>query len=1073
MKTIYTLLVLMLLSAAAQSQSPTAPALGYNVFVQKDAVLTTNETEGPVAIGRDLTIAGNYQVSTNQSGSFLSGSLKVTLLVGGKVNYNNGVLQVNQNGYIKIGDSTNTFKVWYKDNNNAYSPIRITPSSNYNAGSRINLQANALSLGVSATVNPVFQGGLVDFAAAFNQMKMSSVSISGCTDNAVLTNPNGAIIPHTALPSQVKITLNTGVNVLNITGADLNSMQILTFNNQPSATRILVVNVNAAGTFNWNVLNSSGIGQSQCPYILYNFYNTTTLNINGSNTVEGTIFAPYADIVKTVNQSNVEGQVIGQSYVHSGGENHYAVFAPTITGCIFPPVAAFGINNLNQCLNTNLFSFTASPTGTGPFTYLWDFGDNTTSTVANPSKKYTATGSYTVKLKVANALGVDSVTRVVTVLAVTRAGFYVNDTIQELTGNSFVFTPTISVSGNILSWLFGDGTGALLTNPVKSYTATGPYRVMQIVTNLLGCSDTSSLTVIVASDSVGSGSGGGLESESLGGLVSRRDYNYIKNSIDRKINYSIAPVFVASPKVSSFGKTGAGQDLSDMVPAELEAGDVLRVSSPTDLVEITAALEVLSIDYTRNNQAKAVVLGIKTKDRAYSHTKYICDRLRGGKLLSVDSITIKGYHFIRFVLLQEDGTVEFGTSFVAGTKAGRSTYSIQTNWLLSEYQGEDTLYTFQVWATQPAYTDKLVGDIIDNLEGAMPLEQLNNVVIPKIYVTQGYRDKENLVLYISNTGAAVNATLSMQQKLNEQSGYTTLNAQLSLQTGQELVYNIPVKDGYEYDANMYIDTVLIDKVYMADGNWALDYDRNQTTVSEFKTGNDSLRVYRSNEYSVYRNVTLKANSNDYITLYKEVKQGGGKTDLTGYQYLTFYAKGSGALQVTLTRDSIVQWQSQYKTTVNLTDSGRFYTVPFTDFHSYNVSSPFYPKDVKMIMFTFAAQTSAKQDFDLFVGSIAFTPGVPTGLAQPAAVAKTAVTVYPNPNNGTFSFSFVSGRTEPVELVLTDLLGREVYTSTMNVTAGSNAIDLDVASLVPNNGIVFLSIKGQSTAYSTSKIIIHK
>jgi PKD repeat protein len=43
---------------------------------------------------------------------------------------------------------------------------------------------------------------------------------------------------------------------------------------------------------------------------------------------------------------------------------------------------------------------------TGSFTsYLWNFGDKTTSTLQNPVHKYTKAGKYTVTLKVKNAAG--------------------------------------------------------------------------------------------------------------------------------------------------------------------------------------------------------------------------------------------------------------------------------------------------------------------------------------------------------------------------------------------------------------------------------------------------------------------------------------------------------------------------------------------------------------------------------------------------------------------------------------------------------------------------------------------
>lgn len=46
--------------------------------------------------------------------------------------------------------------------------------------------------------------------------------------------------------------------------------------------------------------------------------------------------------------------------------------------------------------------------GTAPFTYLWDFGDNSTSTQASPTHSYNAPGQYTVCLMITDATGCTS-----------------------------------------------------------------------------------------------------------------------------------------------------------------------------------------------------------------------------------------------------------------------------------------------------------------------------------------------------------------------------------------------------------------------------------------------------------------------------------------------------------------------------------------------------------------------------------------------------------------------------------------------------------------------------------------
>ena len=317
-------------SGAVISQNPTAPAMDFNVFVRNNVSFKNNETEGAVALGGDLTIDGSYQVSTNSKGSFKVSNVPVTLVVGGKVNYTSGnSLQVNQNGYVKIGNA-NGAKVWYQDQNGANSPIRITKDNNYNSSPRLHLQANAQQLGVSASNNPIFESGVIDFDAAFAQFEASALSMSQLSNNANLTNPNGQPISNTNLPNQVKINLQDGLNVLNVTGTDLNNMSVFTFNNQPSQSKILIINVNNPGTFNWNVYNTGGIGEHVSPYILYNFYNSTTVKIQGNGSVIGTVFAPYAFINKT-SSNNISGQVIGKSFTQLSGENHMFGFSGTIT----------------------------------------------------------------------------------------------------------------------------------------------------------------------------------------------------------------------------------------------------------------------------------------------------------------------------------------------------------------------------------------------------------------------------------------------------------------------------------------------------------------------------------------------------------------------------------------------------------------------------------------------------------------------------------------------------------------------------------------------------------------------
>jgi len=414
------LTVLLFAALISNAQSPTAPALAFNVFTQNGCSFYSSETEGPVAMGGDLTIAGSYGVSSHGNFSYQVSGVNIGLLVGGKVNYNGGSsLQVLNNGYVKIG-TQNGSKAWYLDPNNASSPIRITPSSDYDGSPNISLSASAAALGnVSANNNPIFQGGLIDFTTAFTTMKATATSMSGITANADLTNPNGdfhsssitTILNHTP-GGQIKINLASGNNILNVTGDELNSVNNFTFNNTPDASHVLIVNVNASGTFNWSAWTNGGFGgTSNCAYIIYNFYNTTTLNIGGNGAIEGTVFAPYADISKSGNNSNIEGQVVCKSYSQSaGGEIHSANFTANTPSCTLPTVADItGSSSLNVGATITLADATSSGT--------WSSSNTGVATVSSGGVVTGVSGgTATISYSITNSCGTTTKTKSVTIV---------------------------------------------------------------------------------------------------------------------------------------------------------------------------------------------------------------------------------------------------------------------------------------------------------------------------------------------------------------------------------------------------------------------------------------------------------------------------------------------------------------------------------------------------------------------------------------------------------------------------------------------------------------------------------
>lgn len=1066
---------------SAYSQSPTAPAQGFNVFAESNLALTTNETEGPIACGGDLTIKGNYQVAIHSAGNFTVNNVKIGLLVGGKVIYQGGnALQVGTNAYVKIGNSTGSY-VWYYDQNNAASPIRITPSSSYDSSPRIMLQTSAPNLGVSAANNPVFQSNLIDFSSAFQTMRAKSSSLAMCAGNAQLTNPNGQSIPTTNLPQQVKINLQDGINYLNVTGADMNNVQVFTFNQQPSASKILVVNVNAAGTFNWNVWNQSGIGFQNCPYIIYNFYNTTQLNIQGNNAVEGTIFAPFAGITKTANQANIEGQVIAKSFEQAGGEVHYASFAPSLAGCAPPPgvapTAQFSTNGNNQCYAGNSYVFTnTSNTGSAvqpeaPISYSWNFGDGTTSTAMSPTKVYSAAGTYTVTLVATNTYGTNTTTRQVTVYP-SVAGTITQSTFSTAPGSiTKQFALTNASSFSSYSWAVTGGASGQFTNQPTvnfTFTAAGYYEVTLSTTDTNGCMNTTVVPVVIASEDVNTGNDGGLESESLGDAVSKRYVHRKMTSAPTIFAKTDAMKFV-KPRLSGLTARTANSELTmaEMFPSQLMTGDVAHVTSPTDILDYTVAQEVLSVDFSVGDKTKAVVLGVRTVDKVYNHTKASCDRLRGADILMVKTVQIDGYNFLMQALKQRNNVTEYAISFAIGKNNNDQRYTLQSNWYVKEYTVFNNMYNFQVWSTVPENTEKLVKDILNNLRAALPVQQPEVQKLPKTYAAKVSREGTDLVFKLKSLKEGQNVEITMDETFSETNGYASRYNPVISEMSQEV--RLDIKDKYEFEGLINVDGQIQDAFYHADGNWGLDYDTHYTTVNSYIVSNNFDRTYSADEYAITRDVQINAHSEfDYLTLYKSILPAHLPADYTEYGFLSFTATGSGLLELGLIKSSIENWNQQYRANINVRNTENTYYVPFSFFKSSGTNGGITADDLTMIAFTFLPVAAGTNDLDLKIKDVKFTKTAPEGYKELLNTMKNEFRMYPNPSNGSVNFLLYSDVATEATITLHDITGKLVFTAPVNLTEGRNELKYNFN--FPNGGLMLFNIRSGETNYGSCKVM---
>ncbi len=159
--------------------------------------------------------------------------------------------------------------------------------------------------------------------------------------------------------------------------------------------------------------------------------------------------------------------------------------------------AGFSNNTSNSCTPPVNINFQNLSSGVGALTYLWNFGDGTTSTQLSPSHNYNSPGSYTVQLIVTNTTGCkDTIIRPnAVVIGNVQTMFTAPDSICS--GVSITLNNTTSPLPASTLWNFGDGTTSNLFNPVKTYSLPGNYQI-KLVNDFGACKDSLTKNIVVS-----------------------------------------------------------------------------------------------------------------------------------------------------------------------------------------------------------------------------------------------------------------------------------------------------------------------------------------------------------------------------------------------------------------------------------------------------------------------------------------------------------------------------------------------------------------------------------------------
>jgi choice-of-anchor A domain-containing protein len=291
---------------------------GFLVFIEGDTTFNADEAEGTIATGGDLVIGKGYNVAAGgpPAAPFVApgDSAPTYLYVGGGVVFpaDGSITRVLQGGYTKIGD-TSSYSAASVDQNGATGAYHIGPAgSTYESTPRIEGTVPQDPASIAAPVPT----DLIDIPAAFGLYRDTAAELASCTDTVVLRTPEGDPLASPVPPgSRASITIAPDTtNVLTIPASDLANLTEITFSGVPGPSSPLVVNVTGSA-FTGTVPNLAGVSNAAAPYMLWNFPEAVAVTVTGGDSIEGTLYAPNADVQWQVTQ-NIEGNVVAATFTH-------------------------------------------------------------------------------------------------------------------------------------------------------------------------------------------------------------------------------------------------------------------------------------------------------------------------------------------------------------------------------------------------------------------------------------------------------------------------------------------------------------------------------------------------------------------------------------------------------------------------------------------------------------------------------------------------------------------------------------------------------------------------------------
>jgi len=567
-----------------------------------------------------------------------------------------------------------------------------------------------------------------------------------------------------------------------------------------------------------------------------------------------------------------------------------------------------------------------------------------------------------------------------------------------------------------------------------------------------------------ASD-VTSGNNGGLESNgSLATLIAQRNFKRTKTN-EFNNNKNLQSKFL---KNSYSQQKNADASLESYLPETgMYGNETAYISSPEDLVNITNAYEVFSLDMYNNDTRVSAVLATATENTVYDHSKVICDRLNSSSLEDIRAVHVRGHQIISSKIIRPTGEIENTLSF--SIKLGEMQNELFSFWNIAQYPGGH-YYNFQIWGSSFSQVFTIANHIIDTFTAGKPLISTTNTnVIPMVFVKSGSYSNGGLELDIINKINATSIEFNASTAETETTAHFSEFCNIGLSGDRDEHINIAT--GALFDIGFSIQVPGYsqqDALYLADGPWGIDYDEAYAEIYDFTVNNEPIS-YDDEYYEVERQPAVNGLVTGNVNLFRHVLPGEQTLDVTAYSGIQFNMLSDKPVEIILIPEQLEDWSNRLRFTIPATPLETFYSIPFDEFLDANGLSESIG-DVKTIVFSVMGDYNTEVPFVIDVSQVAFNTSNSLNIERIDANKNVSMSAYPNPMTTITSIDFVLPQSEVMEFVVYDQTGKQVYQTTFNASAGINSISFDRNNL--SSGLYFCRMFSDQYHFNSLKLTIN-